>query len=964
MLKMSEELFTREEVMAGLPARRASTLLFLIESRTAHMVAKSRQAMERFLTEEAAKERDLAFLEAFALGRAPPLRPTIQHLERHAPQWAPLVPDSPRVRAAVAHLLSHKYKFTYQAVPGIRAALGLDEEAVQQAYHYLYREPLEAIYAPRVTATDRPRWARAALARWLESLPPFWTAFALTLTETVGAGILALPIALASIGPLAGAVLLVVLGLVNVLTIASMAEAVSRSGTIRYGHAFIGRMVADYLGNVGSLILTIAVAAICLMSLLSYYVGLATTLADATPVPAWVWTALLFLIGLYFLSRESLDSTVASALLVGGINIGLILILSLFAFAHVQQANLLYVNVPLVGDRPFDPSILRLVFGVILAAYFGHLSMGNCARVVLHRDPSARSLIWGSVAAQAAAMILYCIWVLAVNGAVVPQVLANESGTALIPLAARVGSIVHMLGSVYAVLGMGMASIHISLGLFNLVRERLPTRPQSIMMLPRRRGRLLFQQRRKAGRGLRIGLAYLGMEGHQPRFRLDVQVDGHTDRMETPVSDHWDETVLLDQLPSLRQLGIRLAFEVLDAGQESTRLRVTSPMSMTYEGEWDAFGLRMVDALTLPDSLRQVVNWMVRRGEVGLAEVAAFTGQDEGAARAMLEVLAEQGFVRERGGKYQVHFALRRGRQLPPDIWQALDKGAGKQGRRGDAETVSPSPPLPFLASLLTRLGQRGRFFLSASPLAIIFLLTEWLLLTGAESFSEPIGFAGVVAVSLFAGIFPALLLIASRRKGECVPETVYRFLGHRLLTTGIYLFFLTSIFLHGLVIWQGPVERAGTLLVGVLVLAVTVAMVCRGVFAPRLVVELREELSEEERTIFAVTASGQPTIADVRLAYPEGEQHRQAATGEVPTPSSLRYAVFRVPVGQARELKVWAHKVTLEGDSESLPALLEVHCGEKTARFDPKLSGGQVLMPLTGETCQLEITLPEPSAL
>ena len=71
---MTQELFTREEVMAGLPARRARALLFLIESRTAHLVAQSRRAMERFLTEETAEERDLAFLEAFALGRDPPLR--------------------------------------------------------------------------------------------------------------------------------------------------------------------------------------------------------------------------------------------------------------------------------------------------------------------------------------------------------------------------------------------------------------------------------------------------------------------------------------------------------------------------------------------------------------------------------------------------------------------------------------------------------------------------------------------------------------------------------------------------------------------------------------------------------------------------------------------------------------------------------------------------------------------------
>ena len=126
----SDELITREEILTSLPARRASTLLFLIESRTAHMVAQSRQAMEIFLTKEAAEERDLAFFEAFALGRDPPLRPTIQDLERYAPQWAPLVPENPSVRAAVAHLLGQKYDFTYQSVPGIRAALGLDEEAV------------------------------------------------------------------------------------------------------------------------------------------------------------------------------------------------------------------------------------------------------------------------------------------------------------------------------------------------------------------------------------------------------------------------------------------------------------------------------------------------------------------------------------------------------------------------------------------------------------------------------------------------------------------------------------------------------------------------------------------------------------------------------------------------------------------------------------------------------------------
>ena len=41
-------------------------------------------------------------------------------------------------------------------------------------------------------------------------------------------------------------------GIINVLTMACMAEAITRSGTVRYGDAFVGRLVADYLGSAGS----------------------------------------------------------------------------------------------------------------------------------------------------------------------------------------------------------------------------------------------------------------------------------------------------------------------------------------------------------------------------------------------------------------------------------------------------------------------------------------------------------------------------------------------------------------------------------------------------------------------------------------------------------------------------------------------------------------------------------------
>ncbi|PON15531.1 hypothetical protein C2W62_23320 [Candidatus Entotheonella serta] len=188
-----------------------------------------------FLTEEIAKERELAFLEAFAMGQDPPLRPTIQDLEHYAPQWTSLVPANPSVRAAVAHLFGQKYTFTAQTAPGIRRALGLDDEAVQRAYHRLYNEPLEALFAPQITFGEQLRWNWSTLTQWPELLSPFWTTFLLTLALGLPQACLGLPIALAHIGPLPGIGLIVLFGLINVFTMACMAEACTRSGSMHYG---------------------------------------------------------------------------------------------------------------------------------------------------------------------------------------------------------------------------------------------------------------------------------------------------------------------------------------------------------------------------------------------------------------------------------------------------------------------------------------------------------------------------------------------------------------------------------------------------------------------------------------------------------------------------------------------------------------------------------------------------------
>jgi hypothetical protein len=109
-------------------------------------------------------------------------------------------------------------------------------------------------------------------------------------------------------------------------------------------------------------------------------------------------------------------------------------------------------------------------------------------------------------------------------------------------------------------------------------------------------------------------------------------------------------------------------------------------------------------------------------------------------------------------------------------------------------------------------LNQR-RFFLSITPLVLVFLLTEWLFLAGTQSFTNILAFAGVLGNSLVGGIFPVLLLVSSRRKGELVPGVVFQLLNHPVCSVGIYSLFLaillSTVFSSGKILWRVSVHCA-----------------------------------------------------------------------------------------------------------------------------------------------------------
>ncbi|WP_153394986.1 aromatic amino acid transport family protein [Ornithinicoccus halotolerans] len=474
-----------EEVLGGLTGRRVSSALYAVQSRAGLLALADRHVAAPPVCEGMVATAERDYLAALRAGNHLPEPPRIQHLERSAPAWARLVPRSPSVRAGLAHALATRYRARASDVPRLRAAIGFAEPSVVAEHARRFGTEPDALWATDLSSRERLRWRTAQLADRLTDLPPFWSAFALTLTQTVGAGILALPIAMAGVGPLPGLVLLVALGLVNVLTVTAIAESVARTGTVRWTGAYLGGAVRQHLGRFASGVTALALVAFAVASLTAYYIGLADTLQRSLGLPPAVWVAVLFTITVAFVWRGRMGATITSALLVGALNLLIITLLTVAALTALRPGRLTSATWPLPWDSGFDSSVLGLIFGVVLMAYFGHTAVAAGAPDILRRDPSGRSLVRGTAVAMLVVIAVYAVWSVAVAGAVDGDRLHRETGTALTPLAEAVGPVVLGLGSVFVVTAMGMAAVHSSVGLHAQARELLRGRGgRALALLP------------------------------------------------------------------------------------------------------------------------------------------------------------------------------------------------------------------------------------------------------------------------------------------------------------------------------------------------------------------------------------------------------------------------------------------------------------------------------------------------
>jgi hypothetical protein len=202
------------------------------------------------------------------------------------------------------------------------------------------------------------------------------------------------------------------------------------------------------------------------------------------------------------------------------------------------------------------------------------------------------------------------------------------------------------------------------------------------------------------------------------------------------------------------------------------------------------------------------------------------------------------------------------------------------------------------------------------------------------------------------------LMLAASRRKGEYIPKRTFRFLGNPLVVTIVCLIYLSALFVYGFFIWEDLVPRALAIGSGVLVSIMTLLIIRQGAFRRRVVIELKVQVADNyERATLTFVDAGKPLQGSCRLLYADEEIAQQGNGIEIPSFKQLNNISVTFHSPEAKEMKIWLHRVTPEGNSEPISSGVQVRKDDqkKPIQIDPQTN--QVIMPLTTQANELEIS-------
>ena len=203
------------------------------------------------------------------------------------------------------------------------------------------------------------------------------------------------------------------------------------------------------------------------------------------------------------------------------------------------------------------------------------------------------------------------------------------------------------------------------------------------------------------------------------------------------------------------------------------------------------------------------------------------------------------------------------------------------------------------------------------------------------------------------------LMLVAARRKGEYIPKLVFGFLESPLVLTIVYLIFLGSVFIYGIFIWEEPIQRLMAIIVGGITLVFTYILIRQGAFNSRVVIELRVDASDNhEHATLTMIDKGKPLSCTFQLVYANAERSISGSQVEIPSYKEVKNILVEFPPLSSREVKVWVHRVTQEGNSEPISASVKIISDRDDEAVKLDVNNGQLIRSLTPRTNRLEIIL------
>jgi hypothetical protein len=892
---------SRDEVLAGLPARRARTLVYLIETAAARSRANREVGTMALLGERSAESRELAWLEAFALGKDPPRRPTVQEVEASTGSWASLVPRSAEVRAAAARLLAERYRLDRRRVAGIRAALTLDSEEVAAAFERQTGQSLDSIWS-RATPLERLRWLATAPGRWLEETSAFRAAAALTFLLSLGQTVVIVPIAVAAVGPLAGAVSILVVGLLALSATAAVAEATTRNGEVRFRGAFFGRMVTSALGARAGTVPTLLGIAGVVLPTLSAFVGLALLLALTTSLPAALWVAVLGAIAVAVPLRSRRTASFGGLLAFGLTSAALLAAFCVLVLVSAAiEGELTVPSLSPPTDIGIDAA-LGLIIGVLLGSYADPVYTVQIGRIVLPRDPDGAGYVRGSVVGMAAFVAVTALFSAVLLFVAPAAELAGQDGSALDTVSERYGAPAIVLATL---IGIGLFGIRLygnTIALFDFVAERLSGTPVRRVVLRAGQGRVLLSP--EAEDRSETSLAYRGIRGGQPLVELagGSRRGPEVRRLPAPGGS---EAVPVDD----ETVGV----EVLEADEKALRLAIATDLSISYDGDPQAAGPGVAESLLGGDDASQLSAWLLREGGGNASEAAQRFSWSEREARERLEdLVAAGGAAVEEGERFVPRMVVRRrGSGLGSDVWSRL--GAE------EAAGASPEPEgvASFGAHLLT--SRAGRMVISSLPTAGLAVLAVALIAVGTASVSGPIRIVGVIAFATISGLLPPMLLLAARRRPDLAAAGGGGILVGRILMALTAVAALVALIVHAAILWTNPVERGIALVAAVFAFAVMAFATRHGAFRRAALLELRQSRDDGPVQI-AGEEGGRPLQVDVTLGG-----RRLGTLPELRLEEAAEGITVRGHTDEAEELRISAQRLEPSGTAMALPLTAEL---------------------------------------